>query len=51
MISEILHIKKQNKDINSQKDTECLDESYNCLLNHTSNENKWVNNFLISFSA
>jgi len=34
LVSEMLHIKKQKHGINSQKDTEFLDESYYCLLNN-----------------
>jgi len=33
LISEMLHIKEQKKGINSQTDTEFLDESYYCILN------------------
>jgi len=36
LISEMLHIKEQTNGINSQKDTEFLDESYYCLLNNFS---------------
>jgi len=39
LILEMLHIKKQVNGINSQKDTEFLDESYSCLLNNLSNYN------------
>jgi len=38
LISEMLHIKEQTNGINSQKDTEFLDESYYCLLNNLSNK-------------
>jgi len=31
LISEILYIKKQRHGINSQKETECLDNSYFCV--------------------
>jgi len=37
LISEMLHIKEQRHGINSQKNTECLDDSYFCLLNAISN--------------
>jgi len=37
LVSEMLHIKEQRHGINSQKDTEFLDESYYCLLNNLSN--------------
>jgi len=37
LISEMLHIKEQKKGINSQKDTEFLDESYYCILKDLSN--------------
>jgi len=33
LVSEMLHIKEQKNGINSQKDTEFLDESYFCILN------------------
>jgi len=36
LISEMLHIKEQKKGINSQKDTEFLDESYYYVLNDLS---------------
>jgi len=32
LVSEMLHIREQKNDINSQKDTELLDETYYCLL-------------------
>jgi len=32
LVSEMFHIKEQKSDINSQKDTELLDEAYYCLL-------------------
>jgi len=37
LISEMLHIGEQSNGINSQKDTEFLDDSYYCLLNYLSN--------------
>jgi len=37
LILEMLHIKEQMNRINSQKNTEFLDESYYCLLNNFSN--------------
>jgi len=39
LISEMLHIKEQVNEINSQKGTEFLDKSYYCLLNNLSNHN------------
>jgi len=33
LVSEMLHIKEQKNGINSQKDTEFLDETYFCILN------------------
>jgi len=41
LISEMLHIKKQRHNVNSQKDTECLDDSYFCLLSAISNDVNW----------
>jgi len=38
LISEMLYIKEQTNGINSQKDTEFLDESYYYLLNNLSNK-------------
>jgi len=35
----MLHIKEQKNKINSQKNTEFLEESYYCLLNNLSNQN------------
>jgi len=37
LVSEMLHIKEQKNGINSQRDTEFLDESYFCLLKDLSN--------------
>jgi len=39
LIYEMLHIKEQKNGINSQKDTEFLEEFYYCLLNNISNQN------------
>jgi len=36
LVSEMLHIKEQKRVINSQKDTEFLNEFYFCLLNNLS---------------
>jgi len=36
LVSEMLHIKEQKNGINSQKDTEFLNESYFCILNELS---------------
>jgi len=38
LVSEMLHIKEQKRGINSQKDTEFLNESYFHLLNNLSNQ-------------
>jgi len=37
----MLHIKEQRHSINSQKDTECLDDSYFCQLDAISNGVCW----------
>jgi len=38
LVSEMLHIKEQKRGINSQKDTEFLNESYFCLLDNLANQ-------------
>jgi len=38
LVSEMLHINEQKRGINSQKDTEFLNEFYFCLLNNLSNQ-------------
>jgi len=38
LVPEMLHIKEQKNGINSQKDTELLDEAYYCLLDAISNK-------------
>jgi len=38
LVSEMLHIREQKRGINSQKDTEFLNESYFCLLDNLSNQ-------------
>jgi len=44
LISEMLHIKEKNN-INSQKDTKLLDESYFCLLDILSKVNRYYTNY------
>jgi len=38
LVSEMLHIKEQKKRVNSQKDTELLDDAYYCLLDTIANK-------------
>jgi len=38
LVSEMLHIKEQKNRVNSQKDTELLDDAYYCLLDTIANK-------------